>query len=191
MSYAGIKVGYLLKTIAATKELSKLRDRKNGLEHSVSILNETTIKMDDYITSNYGNIKSIIVDFVLNEIKTFSIINTIHSKSIDSLKQSTELNENYKYLIEYINDYNIYTGEFFKEVVGIEQHIVLTQAISRKLSESWGDEGINKYSDLDLGKKESLKVSVFDETFAELEKNLEKNDSATEFLKKIKKLNVK
>lgn len=151
MSYASTKLGNILKSIDTTKELLKLRYRENSLNHAISLLNETTIKMDDYLTSEYGNLKSIIVDFVLNEIKTFSIINTKHSKSIRSLKEATELNENYNYLIEYINDYNIYTGDFFKEVLEVEQHIILTQAISRKLLESWGVEGINNHSHLDLG----------------------------------------
>lgn len=85
MSYASTKLGNILKSIDTTKELLKLRDRENSLNHAISLLNETTIKMDDYLTSEYGNLKSIIVDFVLNEIKTFSIINTKHSKSISSL----------------------------------------------------------------------------------------------------------
>lgn len=193
MSYAGTKLGNILKSIVATKELSKLRDRENTLEHAFSLLNETTIKMDDYLTSEYGNLKSIIVDFVLNEIKTFSIINTKHSKRISSLKEATELNENYNYLIEYIKDYNIYTGEFFKEALGIEHHMVLAQAICRKLSESLSIQEFNEYPYLDLGQKESLKISIFDKTFAELEerdKTTYKQEENESFEKIKEKFNI-
>lgn len=146
-----------LNSLDFSKELIVLRNKENSitsLDEVVKLLNDSTRKMDDYIATNNGNIKEIVFDYVANEIKAFTILNSKYSYKFETIEHYSSFNEKFNKLIDYINDYNIFISNFFDEVFDIKLQDIFTGCLCKhilaahKLDGATLESKIDSYNDV-------------------------------------------
>ena len=132
MTYAGKTLKGRLKTVHLNSKLSILRNKKPQLSEVVSLLSTSAQKIDSYLTLKAGDVKTLIYDIALNEIRAFTIINSKHSRQFNTIDDVATYDEKYKKLVEYIEDYTIYVDSFFEDAFGLKNHIKMASKMQKR-----------------------------------------------------------
>lgn len=177
MTYAGKTFKGRLKTVHLNSKLSILRDEGNQLSEVVCLLSASARKMESYLTSKAGDVKTLIYDIALNEIKAFIIINSKHSRQFKTVEEVAFYDDNYKKLVEYIEDYSIYVDSFFEEAFGIKSHIPITNVISKNILETLSEKAATQ----------DEKIQLFNASIAEIEISAAEKNQDIKWLEDIKK----
>lgn len=165
-----------LNSLDFSKELIVLRNKENSitsLDEVVKLLNDSTRKMDDYIATNNGNIKEIVFDYVANEIKAFTILNSKYSYKFETIEHYSSFNEKFNKLIDYINDYDIFISNFFDEVFDIKLQDIFTGCVCKHILAT------NKLDGATL----DFKIDLYNNVY----KELVETHASTESIKNIEK----
>lgn len=177
MTYAGKILKSKLKTVNFHSKLSILRNTSSQLSDVVSLLSDSARKMDNYLATKTGDLKALIYDLALNEIKAFIIINSKHSRQFEKIEEVAFYDDNYKKLVEYIEDYTFYVDSFFEEAFGIKEHSGFTNVISKNILETWNDKDATQ----------DEKINLFNATIAEIEISAADGKQSIKWLENIKK----